>query len=125
MQDRRTPGAEDIARWQEAQKRLQRAWADLQLELGDDVPVQVQIHGYQLARAVIRWDDGAGERGGWVTRGDGVKWSDVIALGRAAVAALDPEHRGQHPVGCAACEVHLAVGRLRERAPRGGTPGAS
>jgi hypothetical protein len=112
--------AADIARWQAARQALERAWADLELQVGPQI--RVYGYGYQLARAVLLLDDTAGERDGWVTRADGVRWADVIALGKAARQLLDPEHQGQCLTDCEACALHRAVGRVREVAPRGTTP---
>jgi hypothetical protein len=115
----RTAGTADIARWQAAKQALERAWADLEREVGPQI--RVYGYGYQLARAVLLLDDTAGERGGWVTRADSVHWADVIALGKAATKLLDPQHQGRCLTGCDACDLHRAVSRIREVAPRAPT----
>jgi hypothetical protein len=116
----RAPHEADIARWNAAGVALQREHERLVADAGDRVRVEVPGYAYRYATAVLRVDDTTGRDLGYVTRADLIRWQDLIALARAAVRLLSPEHTGQHMPRCAGCDLHRAVGRLRTAAVNAG-----
>jgi hypothetical protein len=69
---------------------------------------------FSYVAAVLEADDAHGRANGWVTRGELVRWFDLVLVARAAAGQLDDAHDGRHTVGCAGCDLRRAVGRLRE-----------
>lgn len=116
----------DIGRRAAAGHVIQAAHARLAADAGERVSPAAAVYAHVYVSAVLDADDEQGRRDGWVTRGDVLRWADVVALGRAAATLVDPEHPGQHVTGCEACGLSLAVRRVREAAVNAGlgTPGA-
>lgn len=113
----------DIGRRAAAGHVIQAAHARLVADAGDRVSPAASAFAHVYVGAVLAEDDEAGRRDGWVTRGDLVRWADVVALGRAVRTLVDPGHQGEHVTGCEACGLSLAVRRLREAAWNAGYRG--
>jgi hypothetical protein len=110
----------DIARLAAAQQVIARAHAELVADAGTRVTPADRRWAHIYVSRVLAADDDTGRRDGWITRGDLVRWIDLLALGRAAARQLDPGHDGEHVVDCEACALSLAVRRLREAAVNAG-----
>lgn len=115
----------DIARWGVAKHAVAAEHERLAADADQRIAAQLGRWSYHYGKAVVEADDRDGAVHGWVTRADLIRWQDVIALGRAAAGQVDPEHDGQDPTGCEACDLWRAVARVRESATnagRGTTP---
>lgn len=112
----------DTARHRAGQLTIADAHADLVAQVGEGVTPADHRWAHVYADRVLRADDRAGREQGRITRGDEVRWADVIALGKAAKGLLDPEHTGQDVTGCGACDLWRAVARVREAAAQAGAP---
>jgi hypothetical protein len=119
-QSDRGPHEADLARWNAATATLKRRHEELVADAGQRVGVPG--YAYLYARAILAADDHDGRRLGWVTRADLVRWEDLLIVARAAVARLDDAHTGQDLPGCAACDLHRAIGRLRTTSVRRTAP---
>jgi hypothetical protein len=118
----RPPTQGDTDRCRVAADNLVATRESLAQEIGQAPDERYDWH---LATAVVEHDDVYGRSWGWVVRGDELRWADVVVLASAAVGRLDPAHIGACPVGCAACDLRRAVGRVRESAKtakRAGVP---
>ncbi len=116
------PHEADLARWNAATAILKRRHEELVADAGQRVGVPG--YAYLYARAVLAADDQDGHRLGWVTRADLVRWHDLLIVARAAAGRLDDAHTGADLPGCAACDLHRAIGRLRATSARRTAPPA-
>lgn len=110
----RPPALGDTLRADVARNAVEHRWEDLHRVTGDNCTVE--RYAWHLGSAVVERDDEHGRATGYVVRGDLITWADLVAVARAATAALDPAHVGACITGCAACDLNRAVGRLREAA---------